>query len=90
MNQFLNDHFSYEFALDLKKGSINENTRVSELKKRYDFDRIKSDLGIKHTLVDRELKDVFFSEYMPLTHRKVEGIRHLNLDDEIKDEQILQ
>ena len=56
---------------DLEKGILNEKTKLSELKERYTFNRIKSDLGVKHTLVGRELKDVYLSEYLPLVHRKV-------------------
>jgi glycosylphosphatidylinositol transamidase (GPIT) subunit GPI8 len=89
LNQYLNDHFTYEFYIDLEGGKITEKTTMEDLYAFYPFDRIKSTLSIKHTLKDRTLKDVRLSEFFPVGRRKVEGSKFFNID-ELKDSVILQ
>ena len=77
----MNDHFAYDFDVDLVSGKINEQTRVSDLKTLYPKSRINSDLDIKSTLVGKDIKDVYLSEYIPVGKKRVDGSHFFNLDD---------
>ena len=76
INLFLNDHFSYDFYDDLERGKITEKTKVRDLKTLYPNSRINSDVDFKSTLTNRDLKDVYLYEYIPVGKYRAGGPKH--------------
>ena len=72
-NRILNEHWTHEFFKFVTDGKYTAQTKLKDFMQLFPYSTVSSHINFQDTLVGREFKDVYLSEWWPLPSNKIKG-----------------